>query len=197
MIIRSISLGFTLLLLGALTAAAEEPLSVPTGSAVTVDGSFGDGEWADAARRDLTGGVELLAKQEDEFLDLAFRFTGTKHSGLDLYLAAPGGARRLFHISSELGTRTWTDGTWSDFDWSATGWSGNPVEVKVSENALTILEPDGFELRLGRSMLEEAGLGGDTLRLSFRLKRPVLTLPAKVEEAPLEEWLLLRLPATE
>lgn len=195
MIKHSLLFGLTLILVGALAGAADGPLTVSRGAPVTVDGSFGEGEWVDAASRDLPGGIELLAKEDAASLDLALRFTETKHSGLDLYLAAPGGARRLFHISSELGTKTWADGAWSDYDWSANGWSGNVIEFEVSEKVLTVFEPDGFELRLDRSMLDEAGLVGGKLLLSFRLKRPLLTVPPGAEAAPLEEWLVLRLPA--
>jgi len=200
MLKRSIVFGgafgfFLLMPLAGPAGAADDPLSVPPGSSVTVDGTFGDGEWADAARRSLPGGIELLAKRDAEALELALRFTDTKHSGLDLYLAVPGGAPRLFHISSELGTKTWADGAWSDFDWNTHGWTGNTIELEVSGKDLTIYEPDGFELRLDRAMLDEAGLGGDTLLLSFRLKRPLLTVPPGAEAAPLEEWLPLHLRA--
>lgn len=189
------------LLLGATLAivsgagAHGEPLSVPNGHSVTVDGSFGDAEWTDAASRDLPGGIELLVKADAVSLYLALRFTETKHSGLDLYLASPGGTRRLFHISSDLGTKTWEDGAWGEYEWNPVGWSGNVIGFERTEEGLVIFEPDGFELRLDRDMLEDVGLGGETLRMSFRLKRPELTVPPDAAEAPLGDWPVLRLAA--
>jgi hypothetical protein len=172
--------------------ASGEAIDVPAGGPVTPDGSFAPAEWSNAAARRVDGGMDFLARRDAGALYLALRFGDQKHSGLDLYLADLDGTRRLFHISSELGTKTWSDGGWSEYDWEVAGWSGNPVEFQVRDDGLTIHEPDGFELRFGLGMLREEGLDLSSLRVSFRLKRPDLTVPPGADEAPLEEWIELR-----
>jgi hypothetical protein len=172
--------------------AGGEAIDVPAGGSVTPDGTFAPDEWSDAAARRLAGDVDLLVKRDDASLYLALRFGEQKHSGLDLYLADPDGTRRLFHISSELGTKRWSGGTWGDYDWEVAGWTGNPVEFEIRDDGLSIHEPDGFELRLGLDRLRNDGLDLHALRVSFRLKRPDLTVPPGADEAALEQWIELR-----
>lgn len=167
-------------------------VAVPEGGHVLTDGVFDDGEWDDAAALRL-GGVELLAKRDERYLYLALRFVDGKHSGLDLYLAAAPEVRRLFHVSSELGTKRFEEGSWTDFDWNVRGWVGNPVGYNHDPEHLVIHEPDGFELQLSRAMLAAEGLGGPTLRLAFRLKRPEVEVPEGAEAAKLGEWIVLEL----
>lgn len=179
----------------AVAAAAGPNLAVPEGRHVLADGALDDGEWDDAAPLRL-GGVELLAKRDPRYLYLALRFVEGKHSGLDLYLAGQGGARRLFHVSGQLGTKRFADGSWSEYDWDVEGWVGNPVAYVLPEkegDELVIYEPEGFELQLSREMLAAEGLGANHLRLAFRLKRPEVTVPVGAEEAEPGEWIVLDL----
>ena len=176
------------------SAASIPGLAVPEGRHVLVDGALDDGEWSDAAALPI-GGVELLAKRDERFLYLALRFVDGKHSGLDLYLAASPEVRRMFHISSELGTKRFETGSWSEkLGWDVRGWVGNPVGFDHGSDTLVIYEPDGFELQFSRAYLAAQGLGTPTLRLAFRLKRPELTAPREAEAAPLDDWIVLELP---
>ena len=168
------------------------PLAVPEGRNVLPDGVFDDGEWEDAAVLPIAG-VELLAKRDAHYLYLAIRFVEGKHSGLDLYLASEAGTRRLFHISSELGTKRFAAGEWSAYDWDVRGWVGNPVGIERGAEELVIHEPGGFELQLSREMLAAEGLAGPTLRLAFRLKRPEAMVPEGAEEADLVRWIRLEM----
>jgi len=171
-------------------------LEVPEVAGVTpvlTDGVLDDGEWSDAAALPL-GGVELLAKRDARYLYLALRFVDGKHSGLDLYLASSPEVRRMFHISSELGTERFEDGHWSERSWNVRGWVGNPIGYNHDPDALVIYEPDGLELQFSRAMLAAEGLGGPGLRVALRLKRPDLTVPEGAEQAPLDEWVELKLP---
>lgn len=64
-------------------AAEVRAVAVPRGAHVLVNGSFGPGEWADAAAVPLDAMHELLVKQDDRYVYVGIRFLGPRHTGLE------------------------------------------------------------------------------------------------------------------
>lgn len=52
----------------------------------------------------------LPLKIDGTYLYLSIRFLGPMHTGIDLYLAEPGGLRKKLHVSAALGEVEWKDG---------------------------------------------------------------------------------------
>lgn len=113
------------LLLIAHPAAAETP---------TVDGSFGESEWAGAARFELSGGGTLLMKQFGAVLHLGLE---SANGGIGSVLIERGDSVAVLHASAAIGTAVYRrqDDAWQltrRFEWCCRGdATGTPAEQKA------------------------------------------------------------------
>jgi hypothetical protein len=162
------------------------PVKVARGTHVLVNGYFAQGEWSDATAVNLDGNHKLMVKQDDRYLYLAIEFLQQKHSGLDLALASPPGEPLGLHVSSALGTRTYRSEGWTDYDWRAEQWSANVVGTISDGGKMRVLEPDGFEVQINRSLL-----GGSELFVRIELKRPAVIFPADSRDGDTAGWIRL------
>lgn len=182
-----LTLGLTLVL--AVPGATDPPRTkVPRGKNVLVNGSFAPREWSDAAKLPLDAGHVLLVKQDREYVYLGIRFETQKHSGLELFLAPPSGPPLALHVSSALGTRTWGATGWSERQWRADHWGANVVGTITEDGKMKVLEPDGFEVQIEKSLLP-----GRDLALRIELKRPGVVFPAGSREEDRKDWIRLAL----
>src|SRR5215510_6857022 len=102
-ITRMLLLAFTVLTVG--EAATSQTIKVPQGQSILVDGKISTSEWADAAKIELGGGAQLLAKQNDDYVLLAVIFPTGNNGFVDLFIAPD--SREIFdlHASAKLGER--------------------------------------------------------------------------------------------
>ena len=182
-------LGLGLALVTAVPAATDPPRTkVPRGRNVLVNGTFAPREWSDAASIRLDAGHALLVKQDREYLYLGIRFEAQKHSGLELFLAPPAGPPLALHVSSALGTRTRGAAGWSEYQWRADRWGANVIGTITEDGKMKVLEPDGFEVQIEKSLLP-----GRDLSLRIELKRPGVVFPTGSREEDGKDWIRLAL----
>lgn len=78
-----------------------QPIQVPKGKAITLDGKLSDGEWADALRLNLTQGGQLLLKYDGTHLLVGMK--GAKEGWGHLYVT-DGKDIHVLHASAALGS---------------------------------------------------------------------------------------------
>jgi hypothetical protein len=182
----------TLLLLVSSAAPAPAPQGSPPkvarGTHVLVNGHFAQGEWSDATAVNLDSNHKLMVKQDDRYLYLAIEFLQQKHSGLDLALASPPGETLGLHVSSALATRTYRPEGWTDYDWRAETWGANVIGTISDGGKMRVVEPDGFEVQMNRSLLR-----GNELFVRIELKRPAVIFPADSRDGDFTGWIRLGL----
>ena len=93
-ITRMLLLAFTVLTVG--EAATSQTIKVPQGQSILVDGKISTAEWADAAKIELGGGAQLLAKQNDDYVLLAVIFPTGNNGFVDLFIAPD--SREIFDL---------------------------------------------------------------------------------------------------
>src|SRR5437868_15311213 len=105
------------LLFTASLAFAIDPVRVPRGTVVMVDGKISAKEWSDATSVDAGRGAKLIAKQSADYVYLAVELPQDKNTSIDLYIAGADGLITDLHSSAKLGERTLSGKTWPDGDW--------------------------------------------------------------------------------
>jgi len=86
----------------AAVVAAQEPVNVPFGKAILVDGKVEAQEWADSARHDLANSVTMWVKTDGAHIYLAMR--GTKQGWSHVYLNDGSSSDvSVIHASAALG----------------------------------------------------------------------------------------------
>ena len=164
-----------------------DPISVPDGRYVLVNGLIAAGEWDGSARVVLDAETQLLARKDRDHLFLAIVFKGPRHTGVDLYLRTKG-LTRMLHVSSALGERTREGGSWSAIAWGRNSWwTANTIGMVAEDGQRRFLEPDAFEFQIARTAL------GDAAELFVHLKRPEKRLPAGASETADGGWARLLL----
>lgn len=111
-------------LLGAALLAAHvataQPTDIPTGGAITLDGTLDETEWWGAVRQPLEGGGEVWLRHDGAFLYVGVR--GTAEGWSHVYVPHPDTVRVL-HASAALGTAIYRPqgAAWEPvqaFDWA-------------------------------------------------------------------------------
>jgi hypothetical protein len=158
---------------------------VPTGKNILPNGQFAPGEWKDAVEVKAAETVALYFKHDSAYLYLGIKFLAEMHTGIDLYLAEPGGGRKKLHVSAALGEAEWKDGSWADIQWGKNAlWTANGIGLISDEGERKVVPLEGFEFQISRDVLP-----GNTWRLFFHLKRPDLEFPPQAEESEITHWL--------
>ncbi|MDH4271893.1 MAG: hypothetical protein OEW18_07940, partial [Candidatus Aminicenantes bacterium] len=163
---------------------------VPTGNNILPNGQFAPGEWQDSAEVRATEKVVLFLKHDAAYFYLGIKFLAEMHTGIDLYLAEPGGRRKKLHVSAALGEAEWKDGSWTDMQWGKNAlWTANSIGMIVENGERKAVPLEGFEFQISRSLL-----AGTKLRLFFHLKRPELELPPDADQDDITHWLQIEIP---
>jgi hypothetical protein len=144
-----------------------QPVHVPAHAAPVIDGRLSSGEWAEAARYELSNGTELWFQHDDRYLYVALRGQRTMLGSL---CVSHGDSVRVLHASMALGTAIYRrgDSAWSllqpfaytmrETDTTATtrakraaflaehGWIANTIPVgeqaiREYQIALSLLDP--------------------------------------------------------
>ncbi len=118
--------------LSAGTAAAESvngsSTSVPTGSAILLDGKLGPAEWDDAKSVGPAGSDRIYVKRDASYLYVAIRFAPTEAASVDLYFDCGEASGKVLDLpaSARLGEREGSFDHWPEWVWwSNYGWAAN------------------------------------------------------------------------
>jgi hypothetical protein len=130
---------------------AEQPVRVPVGKPVMVDGHFSPKEWEDAAEIPMPESIRLYFKQSGEFVYVCVRLPKGRYGFTDLYLSTPEGPAVNLHASAKLGERVLTDNRWPEWTWwNNADWVANVSRVDSFEKR-TFLPEDLREFQIRRS----------------------------------------------
>src|SRR6266496_4199643 len=152
------------ILLGHITAVRGNPVIVPLGRHVLVDGKFGPGEWADARRVVASDSVTLFLKRDQRYLFVALQPSVRAFFSVDLYFDQGSDAPILdLHASAKLGEREGTFGQWPAWVWwNNRGWAANVARAATFE-PLEFLA-DGakeYQIELGKLRAVRVWLSAD------------------------------------
>jgi len=122
-----------------MSVMAEAPISVPYGTAVSVDGTMNAEEWADASRVELPRSAELWLKHDHDSL-----YVGIRASELGMFVGNLCVIRDsfldIYHSSAALGTATYrwepTPSSWilaRQFSWRCRRLGFSPAAVQERE----------------------------------------------------------------
>jgi hypothetical protein len=192
-ITRMLLLAFTMLTVG--EAATGQTIKVPQGRSILVDGKISTAEWADAAKIELGGGVQLFVKPHDDYVLLAVMFPIGNNGFVDLFIAPD--SREIFdlHASAKLGERvTSTADKWPDWAWwNNREWTANVSRVE-SFDEKKFLPENVREFQIKRTRFS-----GKEWRVRFVLSidhgqsYSELHLPEAKPGKGSEQWLTLQL----
>ncbi len=117
---------FSFVLLLSPFAAAAEPIKVPLGKQVLLDGKCEEREWEEAKEIDLGQGNKLMLRQSGEFAYFCVQLAKESRFGLDLFIASEGKPVLNLHASAKLGERTLTESGWPAWQWwNNSKWTAN------------------------------------------------------------------------
>jgi hypothetical protein len=102
---RSIKL-VAVLLFAVSSAFAVDPVRLPRGKEVMIDGKITSREWSDAATVDLGHDAKLLVKQSKNDVYLAVELPKGRNMSIDLFFADSDNVITNLHSSAKLGERT-------------------------------------------------------------------------------------------
>lgn len=146
-----------------------EPLLVPKGRPVLLDGRVDGAEWDDAARADLAGGARLLLKHDATYVYAAVVLPAPQLFGVNLYVAPldTGSAYLNLHASARLGERVGSTSSWPEWQWwNNVDWAANVTRFNGFEGQRFL--PDvvkEFQIAIAR-------WPGAAFRLSLDLETP-------------------------
>jgi hypothetical protein len=191
--VRWAVLGVALLLTATAWAeqASPEPMAVPHGGGVLLNGFLGENEWngQEALRLLVCDSVELFLMQDSQYVYLGIRSTDTLHTGIDLYIADSRNHRRLLHVSSAHGEQDFADDSADGLTFGVNRyWSSNVVESYYDGGKMQWLAPEIFEFQIDKLLT-----GSDLFRLMVHFKRPERTCPASAVSDVPDNWLEFRL----
>jgi len=141
---------FFLVFLWTIPAVARETetLRLPEakGAPVLLDGLFSDGEWNDAAQKDLGSGVRLYLKKSGGHVFIGVRFSPFRGSIADLFISPDGRTITHLHASAQIGERRVqkNSGEWDnpEFIWGDTSeWQAN--EIRWNQSRMDQLIKEG------------------------------------------------------
>jgi len=163
---------------------------IPSGKNILPNGQFAPGEWQDSAEVKATEKVALFLKHDAAYIYLGIKFLAEMHTGIDLYLAEPGGRRKKLHVSAALGEAEWMDDAWADVQWGNNAlWTANSIGMIVENGERKVVPLEGFEFQISRSLLSD-----NKWQLFFHLKRPELKLPPDADPDDITHWLQIEIP---
>jgi hypothetical protein len=166
-----------------------QTLDARSGQAIMPNGYFAPGEWADASKVTVDGGLIFYAKYDKNYFYLGIKREGIVHTGLDLYIATDAENRRLFHVSSALAEAMYKKAKWSEWIWEDNRqWAANRIGLYQDEEGRRNSEPEGFEFQFSREMIQ-----GDAIFIAVQLKRPEHIYPPKKDREAFKNWLKVKI----
>lgn len=161
---------------------ALQPIAVPAGTPVALDGTFAQAEWDDATSLPLGDGFTLHLKRSGSDLLLAVRYPAPMAAGVDLFVDTAEGGLLNLHASARLGERLAGGGGWPPWVW------GNN---RRWNSHVTMTPQPGREFRIARDRL-----AAGTIRLRIAIHgNNSLVWPAGTREFHQNEgWAAIRLP---
>ncbi|HWR35838.1 MAG TPA: hypothetical protein VN622_08235 [Clostridia bacterium] len=182
-------------LLLALAAAAQQPLRVPAGEFIMMDGNLDATEWKDAARMPLGDFARLYVKQTDGYVWLAVELLKSDTGTLDLYLSPGENKVYNLHASAKLGERFLTTGVWPEewHWWNNTGWVANVSRVDAWDKRTFMPE------KVREYQISRARFPGSEWRVMLEIMTPAkpswqtTAFPAGANNTDPKDWIRLRL----
>jgi hypothetical protein len=179
MIVHAVLTGASALGCGAAAGVGETPKSMKAlsrgqdATPVLINGQFGPGEWDEGGVLTVEGRLRITVSQDRYFVYLGIRFLRDMHTGIDLYVAAPGRAAKKLHVSAAIGEAEQVSGVWGEIQWGKNSlWSANSIGLIAEGGKQEVVPLEGFEFQISKAML-----AGQTWRLFLHLKRPELKYP--------------------
>jgi len=164
-----------------LKAATRSPDAAP----VLINGHFGPDEWIEAGALKIEDRVLLCVNQDRHFVYVGIRFLKDMHTGIDLYVAAPGQTPKKLHVSSALGDAEFAGGTWGEIQWGKNLlWTANSIMLISDNGEQRVVSLEGFEFQISKSLFSGPGW-----RLYLHLKRPDLKFPKDASPDSVDAWL--------
>ncbi|MEW6130249.1 MAG: hypothetical protein AB1757_24655 [Acidobacteriota bacterium] len=166
-----------------------EPVKIPRGTHVLVDGKISAGEWADARRVVASDFAVIYVKRDVKYLYIALDTT-TGVLGVDLYLDNRDNQSVLnLHASAKLGEREAEFGKWQDWVWwNNQGWAANVVRVDSFEPRKFLRDQSKeFQIELSRLKSQRFWLCAD-----MYAGNESRSLPIQGSERYGRQWLELR-----
>jgi len=177
------------ILLSAQLVSAAEDVEVISGVNILPNGKVETSEWQDAKKIETSNDINLHFKQDSTYLYICIEFVNKMHTGIDLYLAKNEGNRKMLHVSSAIGEKTFNEGEWSDYDWGGNKhWIANSIGTIYVDGKNEIVPLEGFEFQIDKSMFNK-----DEWYLMIHLKRPELIYPENATSESTEHWLKINL----
>jgi len=112
-------------------AGAVEPIKVPSGKHVLLDGKCEEREWEEAKEVDLGQGAKLLLRQSGEYAYFCVKLAKEARFGVDLYFAIEGNPVLNLHASAKLGERSLGEKGWPAWQW----WNNSKWTANVGRGA--------------------------------------------------------------
>jgi hypothetical protein len=168
-----------------------QPIKVPKGRLVLLDGRLGPEEWRDARKIAVSPSVSLYVKQDEQYLYFAVEPKEPMLFGINLYLDTGNPHRYLnLHASAKLGERFGHSGEWPEWTWwNNEGWAANVVRFNAFEGT-KFLPDTAKELQISRSKLGKSRL---LVRFDIETSSPAQEMPEKGVERDGKRWLELEL----
>jgi hypothetical protein len=172
-------------------SSANQPVKVPKGRLVLLDGRLGPEEWRDARKIAVSSSVSLYVKQDEQYLYFAVEPKEPMLFGVNLYLDTGDPQRYLnLHASAKLGERLGHSGEWPDWTWwNNEGWAANVTRFNAFEGK-KFLPDTAKELQISRSKLGKSRL---LIRLDIETSSPAQDMPEHGIERDGKHWLELEL----
>jgi hypothetical protein len=185
------------LLFTASSAFAVDPVRLPRGIDVMIDGKIAPQEWSDAATVNVGRDAKLLVKQSKGEIYLAVELPKERNTSVDLFIADSDGVITNLHSSAKLGERTLSGKSWPE-EWV---WWNN-VDWVANVSRFDSFEPRNFlpanvrEFQIHRSRFK-----GNAWRvmLEIRLLKPnmggiesTIVFPEVASNTEASKWIELR-----
>ncbi len=157
-------LGNLAIVLGHIASVRGNPVIVPRGRYVLVDGKLGPGEWSDATRVVASDSVTLFLKRDDRYLFVALQPSVRAFFSVDLYFDRGRDAPILdLHASAKLGEREGTFGQWPEWVWwNNRAWAANVARVATFEPREFLAdEAKEYQIEIGQFGARRVWLSAD------------------------------------
>jgi hypothetical protein len=183
----------------------QETLKVPQGNGtpVMIDGKFSDGEWQDAAVKEIAPSIHLYLKQYKGNVFLGLKATTPFKAYVDLFLCPEAGKLFNLHASMQLGERVLSGNDWTDTepptqwgnetDWTASRSKFDPLKDRELPVTERLFPYDGKEFQLRRARFK-----GRRWRVRIEVRdlagtHPTIAFPSNSERFKTDRWAVLNL----
>jgi len=186
------------LLFAVSSAFAVDPVRVPRGNDVMIDGKIAAHEWSDAAIVNVGRDTKLLVKQSKDEIYLAVELPKERNMSIDVFIADSDGVITNLHSSAKLGERTLSGKTWPE-DWV---WWNN-VDWVSNVSRFDSFEPRNFlSTNVREFQIHRSRFKGNSWRvmLEIRVLKPnmggiesTIVFPEDATNTDASKWIELRL----